>query len=68
MRSVVKGFQVSHLAVPKVHEAKINSGFAAMHAPSLKRPTLRLNNRVSVSKPASRPGKNPGIGRGYLVL
>ena len=68
MRNVVKGFQMSKMAVPKVHEKMINSGFAAMHEPKLRRPALRLNDRIGVAKNATRPGKNPGIGRGYSVL
>jgi len=32
MRNVFKGFQVAKMAVPKLHEVKINQGFAKMHA------------------------------------
>jgi hypothetical protein len=37
MRNVFKGYQVSKMAVPKLHEAKINQGFAKMHAPPMAR-------------------------------
>ncbi|MDE3021593.1 MAG: hypothetical protein KGI54_07005 [Pseudomonadota bacterium] len=35
MRNVFKGYQVGKMAVPKLHEAKINTGFAKMHAPPM---------------------------------
>lgn len=65
MRNVFKGFQTSHMAVPKIHMAKINSQFNTHHAPTLKRGALRIDKQ-QVAKNALRPGKNPGIkgGRG----
>lgn len=65
MRNVVKGFQASKLAVPKVHMANINKAFNQHHAPTLKRPVLRIEKQQT-AKIAKRPGKNPGIGRGYM--
>lgn len=59
MRNVVKGFQASKLAVPKVHMAKINQAFDMHHAPSLKRPALRIETQ-KFAKRVKRPGKNPG--------
>ena len=64
MRNVFKGFQASKLAVPKLHQTKINSEFNTHHAPSLKRPVLRIEKQQT-PKIAKRPGRNPGIGGGY---
>lgn len=50
MRNVFKGFQTSHLAVPKVHVAKINQQFNAHHAPSLHRPALKIEKQQSVKR------------------
>lgn len=55
MRNVYKGFQVSHLAVPKIQEAKINQGFQAMHISTPRRPPAPV-----VPKMPKRVGKNPG--------
>lgn len=61
MRNVFKGFQVSHMAVPKIHEAKINQAYTTMHAP---KPILRIRQeKPQVAKRARMPGRNPGIGR-----
>lgn len=60
MRNVFKGFQVSQLAVPKIHAAKINQSFQAMHTP--RRPPA-----PTIPKSAPRPGRNPGIRRGFDV-
>jgi hypothetical protein len=70
MRNVVKGFQFSQMAVPKVHENNINSAFSSFHGP--KQPALP-NMRGFRSAPkqpmviAKRPGKNVGIKGGYKV-
>lgn len=66
MRNVVKGFQASKLAVPKVHQVKMNAAFNNHHAPTLKRPVLRIEKQQT-AKNASRPGKNPGVRGGYKV-
>lgn len=66
MRNVFKGFQVSKMAVPKLHVAKMNQAFNVHHTPSLKRPVGRLEKQAT-AKTASRPGKNAGIKRGYEV-
>lgn len=66
MRNVFKGFQVSKMAIPKIHEAKINQGFSSMHTPSLKKSFLRQEKPIT-AKNASRPGKNAGIKRGREI-
>lgn len=55
MRNVFKGFQVSKLAVPKLHEAKINQGFAKMHAPPMAK-TVRIP-KPTVAKTVKPVGK-----------
>ena len=55
MRNVFKGYQVSKLAVPKMHEAKINQGFAKMHTPPMSR-TVRIP-REKVAKTARPVGQ-----------
>jgi hypothetical protein len=55
MRNVFKGYQVSKLAVPKQHEAKINQGFAKMHAPPMTR-TVRIPKETT-AKTARPVGK-----------
>lgn len=55
MRNVFKGFQVAKLAVPKLHEAKINQGFAKMHAPAMTR-TVRIPKETT-AKTARPVGK-----------
>ena len=55
MRNVFKGFQVAKMAVPKQHEAKINQGFAKMHAPPMTR-TVRIPKEVR-AKTARPVGK-----------
>ena len=55
MRNVFKGYQVSKLAVPKQHEAKINQGFAKMHAPPMAK-SVRIP-KPSVAKTARPVGK-----------
>ena len=55
MRNVFKGYQVSKLAVPKLHEAKINQGFAKMHAPPMAK-SVRIP-KSSVAKTARPVGK-----------
>ena len=55
MRNVFKGFQVAKMAVPKLHEAKINQGFAKMHAPAMTR-TVRIPKEVK-AKTARPVGK-----------
>lgn len=61
MRNVFKGFQASHLAVPKLHAAKINKAFDVHHAPSLKRPALRQEYGSKLPKKAGKMlGKVPG--------
>ena len=67
MRNVVKGFEFSQMAVPKVHAASINSAFNSRHGPKLGSSRLL---HVPVAKPpknASRPGKNIGVRGGYKV-
>ena len=66
MRNVVKGFQVSHLALPKVHMAAINQHFNNYHAPSLHMQSPRVG-KPTTAKNANRPGKNPGVKRGHEV-
>jgi hypothetical protein len=61
MRNVFKGFQVSHKAVPKIHQTNINKSFSTMHAPGLKRPAIRGESGVKLPKKAHKlPGRNPG--------
>lgn len=61
MRNVVKGFQASHLAVPKLHVSKINKAFDVHHAPTLKRPALRQEYGSKTPKTAKHfLGKVPG--------
>jgi hypothetical protein len=55
MRNVFKGFQVAKMAVPKLHEAKINQGFAKMHAPPMSR-TVRIPKETK-AKTARPVGK-----------
>lgn len=63
MRNVVKGFQVSKLAMPKIKMAKINKQYDIYHSPSVHRAGLRPGKQAT-AKNAGRPGKNPGTGRG----
>lgn len=55
MRNVFKGFQVSKLAVPKVHEARINTSFQKMHAPPYAR-TVKIP-KETVARRAPPVGK-----------
>ena len=55
MRNVFKGYQVAKMAVPKLHEAKINQGFAKMHAPPMAR-TVRIPKETT-AKTARPVGK-----------
>lgn len=66
MRNVAKGFQVSHLAVPKLHMAAINQHFTTYHAPKLHLSVPRIG-KPTTAKTANRPGKNPDIKRGHEV-
>lgn len=72
MKNVFKGFQASHLAVPKIHAASINSGFKATHALGLKKPTLRMESTVKVAKTAkpvtNKKTRMPGKGSGKVSL
>jgi hypothetical protein len=59
MRNVVKGFQASKMAVPKVHAVKIQQAFDAHHAPSnVKR--VRIDKPTLPKKAPRMPGRNPG--------
>ena len=60
MRNVFKGFQMGKTAVPKLHMDKVNSDFTKMHAPSLKRPAIRIETPKAAKKAPRMPGKNPG--------
>jgi hypothetical protein len=57
MKNVYKGFQVSKLAIPTVHAAKINADFVKVHSPTYKRPFLRLDNKVATAKTVKPIGK-----------
>lgn len=59
MRNVFKGFQTSHMAVPKIHMAKINQSFASMHAPKGIRQVREP--KMQTAKRAHMPGRNPGV-------
>jgi len=64
VRNVAKGFQISKIAVPKMHEAKMNSLFLKTHrAPKI--PTMRRLPRFSETKPmqAKLPGMRPYRGK-----
>lgn len=61
MRNVFKGFQTSHMAVPKIHMAKINQAYTTMHAP--KNITRVRQEKPQVAKRAKMIGRNPGIRR-----
>ncbi len=74
MRNVVKGFQISHLAVPKMHAVGINNHFADFHGP--RAPNMRMLKSASghagtFSKaplqPVRRPGKNVAVKGGNKV-
>jgi hypothetical protein len=70
MRNVVKGFEFSQMAVPKVHEGKINSSFNSFHGPSVRGPTktyLRSAPKSPLRKAPGMPGKNVGMLRGGKV-
>lgn len=69
MRNVVKGYQFSQLAVPKMHQAAVNTHFTNFHGPGPKGPTLHLmrNAPKSPNPVARRPGRNVGIKGGYKV-
>lgn len=59
MRNVYKGFQVSHLAVPKTMEASINNHYSSMHGGRMPRASFGLL-RKPTQRPVTMPGKNPG--------
>lgn len=72
MRNVVKGFQFSQMAVPKMHMDNINAGFSNYHGPiapkAPKAPTMSRRPLPRDADPiARRPGKNVGIRGGYKV-
>jgi len=55
MRNVFKGYQVAKMAVPKLHEAKINQGFAKMHA-------LPMTRQVKIPKEVTAK-RAPAVGK-----
>ena len=64
MRNVVKGFQISKMAVPKVQAAQIQQDFDTHHAPSLSSSNRGVFRLSPLAKPAARVqrvGKNPGV-------
>lgn len=65
MRNVFKGFQVSHLAVPKSMERGINNHYTSMHGGHSPRLSFGLF-RQPKQQPVTRPGKNPGTKIGKL--
>jgi len=70
MRNVVKGFQFSGMAVPKVHATKINSSFTSFHgtkAPKMPSGKLVRSYKRPAIPNARRPGKNVAIKDGYKV-
>ena len=60
MRNVVKGFEVSHMALPKVHEVRINQGFNNYHAPALHRMPIYLGKPQQVKRVSPIGGKRKG--------
>ena len=65
MRNVVKGFEISHIAVPKPHQNRINKMYSRMHSPGtgihkIKKPA-GLAKSSKLPKMPKMPGKNPGI-------
>jgi len=58
MRNVVKGYEVSHLAVPKMHQNGINKLYNRMHGPRTSQKFLKNPKRLKMPK---MPGHNPGI-------
>lgn len=65
MRNVFKGFQVSHLAVPKSIERGINNHYTSMHGGRPPRASFGLLRQPKL-QPVIRPGKNPGTKMGKL--
>lgn len=57
MRNVVKGFEISHIAVPKPQQDRINKMYSRMHSPSAG--IRKVKKPRGPTKSAKLP-KNPG--------
>jgi len=70
MRNVVKGFEFSQMAVPKIHAGKINASYTSFHTASAPKAPTRTYLRSAPKSPlrtAQRPGKNIGMMRGGKI-